>query len=464
LRGQYNNFMRRLLLDDIIKATGGKVLYANNAEFAGLSIDSRTIETGELFVAIKGERFDGHSFLGDALKKGAGALVDREPTGPSGGKTVVLVEDTLRALQDIAGWMRFSRDVPVVGVTGTNGKTTTKELVASVLGQSHKVLKTRGNLNNHIGVPLCISRMDGDETAMVIEMGSNAPGDIRFLCEIARPDIAVVTNVGRAHLEGFGSLEAVRKTDLEILEYVKTVSVNADDLFLLEGVKGFGGKTLTYGIERKADVYAEDVELREKGSRFAIGFPGGGRITVDLQVSGMFNVYNALAAASVANEMGVGGAEIKRGLESFHGVPMRLQVKELSGALVISDVYNANPSSMQEAVKELIRLKRRRTIAVLGDMLELGRYAASAHRELVEGLSRSGVDMLIAVGSEMKKAAPEFAGMHYEADDSRAAGSILSGILAEGDTVLIKGSRGMQMEKALPENGATAAGEGKNVI
>lgn len=456
--------MRHLLLDEIVKATGGKVLHANNAEFTGLSIDSRTIETGELFVAIKGERFDGHSFLGDALKKGAGALVDHEPKESFEGKTLVRVEDTLRALQDIARRTRISKDIPVACVTGTNGKTTTKELIASVLGRRHKVLKTRGNLNNHIGVPLCISCMDGDETAMVIEMGSNAEGDIRLLCDIAHPDIAVVTNVGRAHLEGFGSLDMVRKTDLEVLEYVKTVSVNADDLFLLKGLKGFGGKIITYGVERKADVSAEDIKLSEKGSHFRICFPDGGEIMVDLLIPGIFNVYNALASASVANELRVDKQDIKVGLESFYGVPMRLEVKEFSGALVINDVYNANPSSMQEAVKELIRLKRRRTIAVLGDMLELGRYSESAHRELVEALSRSGVDVLIAVGSEMKKASSGFTGMHYEADDSTGAGPMLSGIMTEGDTVLIKGSRGMQMEKVLSGNNGAPAGACNNAL
>ncbi len=390
-------------------------------------------------------------------------MVDQEPTELFEGKTLVRVDDTLLALQDVARQLRLSKDVPVVGVTGTNGKTTTKELVASVLGQRHKVLKTRGNLNNHIGVPLCISRMDGDETVMVIEMGSNAEGDIRLLCEIARPQIAVVTNVGRAHLEGFGSLEMVRKTDLEILEYVKTVSLNADDPFLLEGVGGFAGKMITYGIERKADVCAEDVELRDKGSRFTICFPDGDKIRVDLAISGIINVYNALAAASVANELGVEKHEIRRGLESFHGVPMRMEIRELDGALVISDVYNANPSSMQEAVKELIRLKRNRAIAVLGDMLELGRYTVSAHRELVEGLSRAGVDMLIAVGSEMKRAASEFDGMHFEAGDAGEAGSILSDMLTKGDTVLIKGSRSMHMEKVLSENGKKA-GAGENAL
>jgi UDP-N-acetylmuramoyl-tripeptide--D-alanyl-D-alanine ligase len=451
--------MRHLLLDEIVKATGGKVLCAHHREFTGLSIDSRTIGDGELFVALRGERFDGHSFLGDALEKGAGAVVDHKPAGPFEGKTLVCVGDTLLALQDIARHMRLRKDVPVVGVTGTNGKTTTKELIASVLGWRHKVLKTRGNLNNHIGVPLCISRMEGDETMMVLEMGSNAEGDIRLLCGIARPDFAVVTNVGPAHLEGFGSLEMVRKTDLEILGYVKTVSVNADDLFLLEGVEGFGGKVLTYGIENRADVYAKDIELGESGSRVTICFPDGGEIRVGLAISGIFNIYNALAAASVADELGMEKEEIRRGLESFHGVPMRLEVKELSGALVISDVYNANPASMEEAVKELIRLRRRRTIAVLGDMLELGRYSESAHRELVKGLSRSGIDVVIAVGDEMKKALPEFHGLCYMADNSAVAGSILAEVLAEGDTVLIKGSRGMHMERVLSDNGNHAGGE-----
>ncbi len=452
--------MRHLLLKGIVKATGGKVLYANKEEFTGLSIDSRSIGHGELFVALKGERFDGHTFLGDALKNGAGAIVEREPERVFEGRTLVYVSDTLRALQDIASQIRSSMDVPVVGVTGTNGKTTTKELVASVLGQRHKVLKTSGNLNNHIGVPLCISRMQGDETAMVIEMGSNAEGDIRLLCDIARPDVAVVTNVGPAHLEGFGSLEMVRKTDLEILEYVKTVSVNADDIFLLEGVKGFGGKTVTYGIRNKADVCAKDVELHERGTRFMIHFQDGGKLAVDIVIPGMVNVYNSLAAASVAFELGMDKDQIKRGLESFRGVPMRLEIKELSGALLISDVYNANPASMEEAVKELIRLKRRRAIAVLGDMLELGSFSESAHRELIRELSARGVDILIAVGEQMKRASSEFGGMRYEGDDAGAAGSVLSRIITEGDTVLIKGSRGMSMEKVLADiTEATEAGE-----
>ena len=456
--------MAQLLLEEIVKAAGGKILYGNQRAFTGLSIDSRTIQQGELFIAIRGERFDGHQFLPDALEKGAGAVVDHAPAGSFAGRTVIAVKDTLTALQDIARHLRLAKDVKVVGVTGTNGKTTTKELIASVLGVRHRVLKTEGNLNNHIGLPLSICRMKGDESVMVLEMGSNAEGDIALLCDIARPDFAVVTNVGAAHLEGFGSLETVRKTDLEILAYAKAVSVNADDAFLCEGLKGFGGKTVTYGIKRRADVRAEDVKLAEKGSGFVIRFPDGGGLPVNLRISGEFNVRNALAAASLADVLGTDRRDIKKGLESFGGVPMRLEVKELAGAVLINDVYNANPASMEEAVRELMRLKRKRTVAVLGDMLELGRYAESAHRELVDLLTLSGVDVLIAVGSEMKKASSAFTGACYRADDATVAGSMLSEVLSAGDTVLIKGSRGMRMERVSAGIRVRAEGEKTNAL
>ncbi len=456
--------MAQLLLEEIVKAAGGEILYCNHSAFTGLSIDSRTIQQGELFIAIRGERFDGHQFLSDALEKGAGAVVDHAPAGSFAGRTVISVKDTLTALQDIARHLRLAKDVKVVGVTGTNGKTTTKELIASVLGVRHRVLKTEGNLNNHIGLPLSICRMKGDESVMVLEMGSNAEGDIDLLCDIARPDLAVVTNVGAAHLEGFGSLETVRKTDLEILAYAKAVSVNADDVFLCEGLKGFGGKTVTYGIKRRADVRAEDVKLAEKGSGFVIRFPDGGGLPVNLRISGEFNVRNALAAASLADVLGTDRRDIKKGLESFGGVPMRLEVKELAGAVLINDVYNANPASMEEAVRELMRLKRKRTVAVLGDMLELGRYAESAHRELVDLLTLSGVDVLIAVGSEMKKASSAFTGACYRADDATVAGSMLSEVLSAGDTVLIKGSRGMRMERVSAGIRVRAEGEKTNAL
>ncbi len=451
-------------LDEIAEATGGKILCAAQRDFSGLSIDSRTIKNGELFIPLKGLNFDGHDFLREALLVGAGALVSNPEVEPVAGKTIISVENTLSALQSIARYLRLKAKVPVIGITGTNGKTTTKELLSSILGHRHKVLKTYGNLNNHIGLPLCISRMDGDETVMVLEMGSNAPGDIKLLCDIARPDFAVVTNVGPAHLEGFGSLEMVRKTDLEILEYVKTVSVNADDFFLVEGVKGFSGKIKQYGIRSGPDVRAADIEPGDRGSRFRLCFSDGREVRVNLGIAGRFNIYNALAAASVSEEFGIGLEDIRRGLESFRGVPMRLEIKEFFGGLVISDVYNANPASMEEAIKELVRLKRDRAIAVLGDMLELGIYAEDAHDQLVRRMSELGIDIFIAVGPEMTKASHGFSGTCHRADDSVGARSILLSICRDGDTVLVKGSRAMHMEKVLENNSDPVAREGKSVL
>ena len=442
--------MGHLKLDDILKATGGKLLCRQGEEFTGLSIDSRTIRSGEIFLALKGPHFDGHDFLDDALRIGAGAIVEIVPARMPEGRTIIRTESCLAALQRIARHLRDKSGARVIGVTGTNGKTTTKELIASVLQRRHSVLKTSGNLNNHIGMPLCVANGTGDEDVMVLEMGSNVPGDIRQLCEIARPDLAVITNVGPSHLEGFGSLDMVRKTDLEILGYIRTACMNADDRFLMEGTGGFTGEIVTYGIKNNAAVAAANIVLGEKGSHFTLRLNGAGEVEIDLGIPGALNIYNALAAASVCHVMGVDLTDVREGLLSFRGVPMRLEVLENSGILVISDVYNANPASMEEAVRELLRLRRKRTVAVLGDMLELGRYSHEAHKDLVDLLSETGIDILIAVGPEMISAAAGFTRTRYLAETSVEAGDILTGILREGDAVLVKGSRGMRMERALP--------------
>jgi UDP-N-acetylmuramoyl-tripeptide--D-alanyl-D-alanine ligase len=441
--------MGKLILEEIIEATRGRILYGKQREFTALSIDSRTIKKGELFVALKGPNFDGHEFIPDALKDGFGAIVNSPPAEPIKGKTIIYVKNTIDALHDIARYLRLKIDVPVIGVTGTNGKTTTKELIASIFCEKHKVLSTFGNMNNHVGMPLSISRVNGDESVMVLEMGSNAQGDIKQLCNIAYPDFAVITNVGLAHLEGFGSLEMVRKTDLEILEYVKVACVNADDHFLIEGLREFSGKIITYGTDKSANVRAEDIVLKDNQSSFRLCFSSGGQIEINLGIAGKFNIYNALAASSIAGEFGLNLMDIKKGVESFKGVPMRLEIKELFGSLVICDVYNANPASMDEAIRELVRLKRQRTIAVLGDMLELGPYAVEAHKKLISLISELNIDVLIAVGPEMKKASSEFTGICYKADDSVSARSILLSICRDGDTILVKGSRSMHMERVL---------------
>jgi UDP-N-acetylmuramoyl-tripeptide--D-alanyl-D-alanine ligase len=463
--------MAYLKTEDILAATGGTVLCEGQGTYTGVSIDSRTIGDGELFVALQGARSDGHQYLAAALGRGAGALVSIAPQGTLSGKTIIRVGNPLLALQALAQYLRQKRAIPVIAVTGTNGKTTTKELIASIFSQKQKVLKTGGNLNNHIGLPLCISRMEGDEDIMVLEMGANAAGDIRLLCDIARPDYAVMTNVGPAHLEGFGSLEAVRDTDLEVLGYAGTFAANADDPFLMEGLQGhiqdpaagYRGRTITYGIDNPADVAARDIRLHEKGSDFLLCLPGGKELPIHFQLSGRFNILNALAAASIAFAAGASQGSLKKGLEAFTGVPMRLETRELGGMLIISDVYNANPASMQEAIRELVRLKRERTIAVLGDMLELGAFAEAAHSGIMTLLNDLHVGMLICVGAEMQKASAAFRGDCYNADDSFQAGAILADIAREGDTVLLKGSRGMRMEQVLGEL-ETACSGGVNAL
>ena len=441
-----------LHIEDILTATGGRIICGDAHSFTGVSIDSRTIRAGELFIPLTGSRFDGHAFLPNALSKGNGALVSRQ-SEPREGKTLIQVDDTLKALQDIAHYIRLQREIPVVAVTGSNGKTTTKELSYEILSTRYKAARNTGNFNNHIGLPLSLTRISGDDEVVVLEMGASAQGEIRRLCDIAVPTCGVVTNIGQAHLEGFGTLETTRRTKLEILEHVKTAIVNADDLFLMEGVQqsGFRGMIVRYGIDNPADISADGIELYEKGSSFTIRTGEGRSIRVAPKISGRFNIYNILAAVSVGTLFAVDVLDIRDAVDSFPGVPMRLEYREMDGITVISDAYNANPASMEEAVKELVRAKHGRSIAVLGDMLELGPYGEEAHRKIGRMMSGLPVDIFIAVGPFMAFAASEFHGTAYIVKTSREAGELLKDIRQKADTVLIKGSRGMQMEKVLAD-------------
>jgi len=440
-----------LTIEDIITATGGEVIYGNSNTFTGVSIDSRTIKEGELFIALKGGRFDGHNFLHEALKRGSGSLVNIYPREPVNGKTIIYVNNTLRALQEIARYMRLKKDIPVIAVTGSNGKTTTKELIASILSTGYRLLKNTGNLNNHIGLPLSLTRISDEDEIVVLEMGASGPGEIKELCEIAVPNYGVLTNISQAHLEGFKDLETVRKTKLELLDYIRVAVVNADDPFLMEGIhlSGFKGNLIRYGIENSAEICASDIRLFENGSVFSLHTGENKSIEVHPKISGMFNIYNILGAASVGYLFNIDLQNIKNAIDSFAGVPMRLELKELNGIKVISDVYNANPASMEEAIKELVRIRKGRIIAVLGDMLELGSYEEEAHRRLGRLMSGLTVDIFIAVGARMAFAASEFSGSVYKLQNATEAGKLLKEISREGDTVLIKGSRGMNMDKVL---------------
>ena len=439
-----------LKVEDIIAATGGEIISGNSAVFSGVSIDSRTIQEGELFVALRGRRFNGHDFLQEAFRKGNGAIVNHSPAEVIEGKTLISVQDTLRALQELARHMRLRRDIPVIGITGSNGKTTTKELVALVLSSTYKVLKNSGNLNNNIGLPLTLTMIRDDDEIAVLEMGASGPGEIKELCKIAMPNYGVITNISPSHLEGFKDMETLRRTKLEILNDINVAIVNADDSFLMDGFQSsvFNGRIFRYGINNEAEVYATDIESDEKGSVFILHI-GDKSIDVHPGIPGRFNIYNLLAAASVGYIFNIDMENIRHALESFNGVPMRFEIKEINGLKIINDVYNANPASMEEAIKELIRLRKRRAIAVLGDMLELGSYEKEAHRRLIMWMSELPVDVFIAVGPLMSSGASEFRREVHKLHNSLEARKILKDICKEGDTVLIKGSRGMSMERIL---------------
>jgi UDP-N-acetylmuramoyl-tripeptide--D-alanyl-D-alanine ligase len=443
--------MAVVTVDDIIAATGGEIICRNAGFFTGVCIDSRTIQGGELFIALKGERFDGHDFLPQALEKAAGAIVHSPVTAPISGKTIILVRNTLQALQDIARFFRIKRGIPVVAVTGSNGKTTTKELTAAILSTQYRILKNTGNLNNHIGLPLSLTKISDEDQIIVLEMGASAPGEIRELCAVAVPNYGVLTNIGPAHLERFRDIETVRSTKLELLETVGVAVVNADDHFLMEGIQrsGFTGIVMRYGIEPFSDIRATDIMLHEQGSAFHIHFGENHSVAVGARIAGMFNIYNILAAASIGYLFGIDPVNIKRAIESFTGVPMRMEFRELNGVKIISDVYNANPASMEAALRELTRIRKGRSIAVLGDMLELGSYEEEAHKELGRFISGLSIDIFIAVGQRMALAASEFRGSIYKLNSAEDAGKLLRSVWETGDTVLIKGSRGMRMERVL---------------
>ncbi|MEW6569997.1 MAG: UDP-N-acetylmuramoyl-tripeptide--D-alanyl-D-alanine ligase [Nitrospirota bacterium] len=443
----------KLNIEDVIEATGGQIICINADSFTGISIDSRTIKEGELFLALRGSRFDAHDFLDEALTKGSGAIVCRHLEDARTDKTIIYVEDTLDALQSIARFLRRKRKIPVIAITGSNGKTTTKELVVSILGTKYRVLKNKGNLNNHIGLPLSLTDLDEKDEIIVLEMGASAPGEIRDLCEIALPNYGILTNVGEAHLAGLRDLKTVRETKLELLDYVQAVAVNADDSFLMAGIEksGFKGRLIRYAIQNDAEVRATDIKLLDKGLNFMLHAADREPIETHSEMSGIFNIYNILAAVSMSILFDVGTQKIREAISAFKGVPMRLEIKEKDGVRFIKDFYNANPTSMENAIRELARVKKGRRIAVLGDMLELGSYAEEAHRQIGRLISRLSIDVVVAVGPLMAFAASEIQGNVYTAETPDIAKRIVKNICLKGDTVLIKGSRGMRMERVVED-------------
>jgi UDP-N-acetylmuramoyl-tripeptide--D-alanyl-D-alanine ligase len=425
-------------------------LHGADHTFNGVSIDTRTLQQGELFIALQGPNFDGCDYVGQARDRGAaGAVVPRVVDADI---SQIAVEDSRRALAELGAAWRQQLSPIVIGVTGSNGKTTLKELTAACLATAAPTLATHGNLNNDIGMPLMMTRIEDRHRFAVLEMGANHVGEIAYLTALAKPDIVVITNAGAAHLEGFGSLDGVARGKGEILcgeNRPKVAILNADDRYfdywskLVEDVR-----LITFGIEADADVYARNIVAGAGGSSFDLFLPGG-EIDVALPLSGLHNVRNACAAAAIAVAAGLDIANIKAGLESVTPVEGRLRrLAGSNGATIYDDSYNANPLSVVAAAEFLASLPGD-SILVLGDMGELGNDAARMHAETGAQVREAGISRLLATGDLSRNTVEGFgAGASWHADiDELAAG--LAPELREGLNILVKGSRFMRMERVV---------------
>ena len=423
-------------------------LIGENASFGAVSTDSRKLGKGDLFVALDGDRFRGSDFLPDAARAGAVAAIVGEKVDSE--IPLLVVKDTRIALGRLAANWRSRFSVPVVAVTGSNGKTTVKEMISAILGTEGEVLATKGNLNNDIGLPLTLLGLCSRHRFAVVEMGMNHAGEIAYLCKIANPDVAVVNNAASAHLEGLGSVYDVARAKGELFENLREEAVaviNAEDPHapLWRELAG-NRKRIEFGLEGK-DVRAEYL-LHRSGSDLSIFTPQG-EIGVSLCVPGLHNVRNALAATAVCCALGIPSANIAKGLSAFCGVPGRMQIgKGRGGAVLVNDTYNANPDSVRAAISWLAAQPGKR-ILVLGDMGELGRESASLHAQIGVDAKRAGIDCLFTLGEASRRAAESFGeGAQSFFDAAELAVAAISRMGPEV-TALVKGSRFMKMEKVV---------------
>lgn len=424
-------------------------LIGDNVAVGGISIDSRTIEPGEIYVALIGERCDGHDYINEAVQKGAAGVICAykvETNVPQ-----LIVEDTKKALADCARYYRQTVSIPFAAVTGSCGKTTTRALLESILKQSHDVLASIKSFNNDIGVPLTLLRLKPKHQFAVIEMGANHPGEIAQLTHLVQPNVAIITLAGAAHLDGFGDIAGVACAKGEIFQGLSeegTAIINADDQYA-DFWKNLVGnrKILTFGIKANADVTAKNIKTMRDGSEAFDLFVNDEQVSIELPLVGEHNVMNALAAAAAAKALGISLEDIQKGLAQVSAEKSRLVVHEgFAGARIIDDSYNANPTSVRAAI-EILAKQSGRSILVLGDMLEMGDESSQLHRELGELAKAARIDQLYCYGNETKNTA---AGFGYDAKHFSDHDSLISSLKNHLDndvTVLVKGSNSMQMSK-----------------
>jgi len=425
-----------------------------NLSDKGVSIDSRTIRKGEIFIAIKGKNYDGHDFIDKAVKKGASAIVASRRIKLKKNIPLIQVPNTVGALGEIAAYNRRRFNIPVIGITGSTGKTSVKEMTAHILGAKFKVLKNKGTENNFIGLPLTLLKLNSNHTAAVLEMGANHVGEIDRLSSILQPTLGLITNIGPSHLKYFKNLNTVLKAKSEILNHLPDdqLILNGDDRMLARIYRR--SNSITFGLSKKCSLFASGISAGPDQLEFDLN----GETRFKLNVSGAHNVYNALAGIAIASHLGMDLDTIKRRLASFKSLPMRMNVGSIKGVTFINDAYNASPLSAKCAIEFLTGWSTKaKKILVMGDMLELGRRCVMFHRDVGELAARLSIDRIITVGRLSKhiNSTAQANGIKkeflWQCKNTDEAASVLSKICKRGDIVLVKGSRAMAMEGVIKE-------------
>jgi UDP-N-acetylmuramoyl-tripeptide--D-alanyl-D-alanine ligase len=444
----------KLALRSVAKCFGLEV--ASDLVATGWSIDSRTARPGDVFFALRGPNHNGHDYVREVLGKGAiAAVVDLEMDVPAQAGEVFRVPDVLQALQQLASFARASWGGEVIGVTGSAGKTTTKDIIAEMLSEVFPTAKNEGNLNNHVGLPLSLLRLDENAQVAVMEMGMNHAGEIRMLAQIARPRVGVVTNVGWAHIEAFESIDGIAAAKRELIDELPadgTAVLNADDPRVASFQASFAGHSVLYGQSADAEVRAEDVEYSLDRVRFRVG-----EVPFETQLTGRHNVSNILAGLAVAQVQGIDLARLTGRVRNLKPAKMRGERFEHQGILIYNDCYNSNPDAVRAMVDVLRDTPARGRIAILGEMLELGRWAEPLHRDVGNYVAESGINVLIGIrgAARLMVDAALLAGLRTDAafflDDPREAGRLARSLAQPGDAILFKGSRGVRVELALEE-------------
>ncbi|MEA3560263.1 MAG: UDP-N-acetylmuramoyl-tripeptide--D-alanyl-D-alanine ligase [Candidatus Omnitrophota bacterium] len=446
---------------EILTAAGAKLIRGSlETSFKGISIDSRSINEGELFVAIKGKKFDGHDFIISALTKAGGIVISRnissrQLVSVENKIPLFLVKDTITALGDIASCHRDKFKGIIAAITGSAGKTTTKDILSCILGQKYKVLKSKASFNNFIGLPLTLLNLKPAYQIAVLEMGASSLGEIKRLTEISRPAWGIIVNVGPAHLETFQDIHTVYKAKLELvraMDQENLVVINGDDKRLLSMARRFGRRVVTFGMSEDCDFRASKVSCSNGELKFILN----GRNWLKLKILGMHNIYNLLAAIALADQLGIDFNLVKKALANISLPPGRMEVREICGVKLIDDSYNSNPLSLGWAIDTLSGLSvKGKKILVSGDMLELGPESKNAHLRIGKKVAGSGINILVTVGGsakEMSQAAGKY-GMKkdavFDCDSVDDAKCCLERLARPGDVVLVKGSRAVGMERVV---------------